>query len=416
MWLTAPLSHEVAEALGRLQRAPDIQQIAVMPDVHLANDICVGVVLATSRLIYPQAVGGDIGCGMLAVATNSTAEPLRDPKAAGQILAGFAKAIPSRRRNRQAVVAQPQDLDSIELSSARLESVRRSEGAVEFATLGSGNHFLELQADEEDQLWLMLHSGSRALGQAIRDHHLSGAQVVDGRFRALDAESEQGAAYLHDLDWARRYAAASRRAMASEAEKVIQEVIRARLFWETSIATDHNHVALEQHSASKLWVHRKGAMVLQAGELGVLPGSMGTLSFHVQGRGCEEALNSSAHGAGRAMSRSEAARKISRAELQRQMKGVWFDWRLADEIRDEAPSAYKDIRAVLKEQHNPEQSFTVLLALNRVDQPIDFRFVQHTFLNGIAIVVNLACHRFPIRHVHDFKVRHRQHVSPAALT
>ena len=94
------------------------------------------------------------------------------------------------------------------------------------------------------------------------------------------------------------------------------------------------------------------AMALQAGELGVLPGSMGTLSFHVEGRGCDEALNSSAHGAGRAMSRSEATRKVSRAELQRQMKGVWFDWRLADSIRDEAPSAYKDIRAVLKDQHD----------------------------------------------------------------
>jgi tRNA-splicing ligase RtcB len=352
MWLTTPLGHEVAEALGRLQRAPDVQQIAVMPDVHLANDICVGVVLATSRLIYPEAVGGDIGCGMLAVAMDSTAERLRDPKAAGQILAGLAKAIPSRRRNRQAAIAQPQDLDSVELSSSRLESIRRSEGALEFGTLGSGNHFLELQADEEDRLWLMIHSGSRALGQAIRDHHLPGAQVVDGRFRALTADSEQGAAYLHDLDWARRYATASRQAMAAEAEKAIEDTIGARLVWETSIETDHNHVALERHGASKFWVHRKGAMALQAGELGVLPGSMGTLSFHVEGRGCEEALKSSAHGAGRAMSRSEATRKISRAELQRQMKGVWFDWRLADAIRDEAPSAYKDIRAVLKDQHD----------------------------------------------------------------
>lgn len=351
MWLTAPLDHEGAEALRRLQRAPDVQQIAVMPDVHLANDICVGVV-ATSRLIYPHAVGGDIGCGMLAVAVNSTAEPLRNPKAAGLILAGLAKAISSRRRKRQAVVAQPQDLHSVELSSSRLDSIRRSEGALEFATLGSGNHFLELQADEEDRLWLMIHSGSRALGQAIRDHHLAGAQVVDGRFRALEAESELGAAYLHDLDWARRYAAASRRAMAAEAEKVIQDAIGAQLVWGTSITTDHNHVALEQHGASKFWVHRKGAMALQDGELGVLPGSMGTLSFHVEGRGCGEALNSSAHGAGRAMSRSDATRKISRAELQRQMKGVWFDWRLADAIRDEAPSAYKDIRAVLKAQHD----------------------------------------------------------------
>ena len=352
MWLTAPLGHEVSEALVRLQRAPDVQQIAVMPDVHLANDICVGVVLATSRLIYPQAVGGDIGCGMLAIATNATAESIRDPKSAGQILAGLARTIPSRRRNRQSVVAQPQDLDSAELSNAKLDSIRRSEGTLEFATLGRRNHFLELQADDEDQLWLMIHSGSRALGQAIRDHHFSDAQVVDGRFRALDVESEQGAAYLHDLDWARRYAAASRRAMAAEAENVIQDAIDAQLIWETSITTDHNHAALEQHDAGKFWVHRKGAMALRAGELGVLPGSMGTPSFHVEGRGCKEALNSSAHGAGRAMSRSEAARKVSRAELQRQVKGVWFDWRLADAIRDEAPSAYKDIRAVLRAQHD----------------------------------------------------------------
>jgi tRNA-splicing ligase RtcB len=352
MWLASPLSHEVGDALGRLQRAPDVQQIAVMPDVHLANDICVGVVMATSRLIYPQAVGGDIGCGMLAVATDSTADPLRDPKAAGRILAGLAKAIPSLRRNRRILVEQPRDLDEIELSNARLELIRRTEGELEFATLGSGNHFLELQVDDEDQLWLMIHSGSRVLGQAIRDHHLAEAPVVGGRFRALDAESKQGAAYMHDLSWARRYAAASRRAMALEAEKVIQDAIGARLNWDTSIMTDHNHVGLERHSTGKFWVHRKGAMGLQAGQLGVLPGSMGTLSFHVEGRGCEEALNSSAHGAGRAMSRSEAMRKINRAELQRQMKGVWFDWRLADAIRDEAPSAYKDIRAVLKGQHD----------------------------------------------------------------
>ena len=132
---------------------------------------------------------------------------------------------------------------------------------------------------------------------------------IEGRFRALDADSEQGAAYLHDLDWARRNAAASRRAMAAEAERVIQDAIGARPLWETSISTDHNHVALEQHGVSNFRVHRKGAMVLQAGELGELPGSMGTLSFRVEGRGCEEALNSSAQGAGRAMSRSEGRGK-----------------------------------------------------------------------------------------------------------
>jgi tRNA-splicing ligase RtcB (3'-phosphate/5'-hydroxy nucleic acid ligase) len=226
----------------------------------------------------------------------------------------------------------------------------KEKGETEFATLGSGNHFLEIQADEEGRLWLMVHSGSRALGQAIRDHHLTRAQLVDGRFRALDAESDAGKEYLHDALWARRFAAASRRAMAEETGKVLTRTLNCGIAWETMIATDHNHVALERHGGRELWVHRKGAMSAQQGQAGVLPGSMGSLSFHVQGRGCEEALCSSAHGAGRALSRSAARRRFSDRELRRQMEGVWYDYRLTGELRDEAPAAYKDIRLVLKAQ------------------------------------------------------------------
>jgi tRNA-splicing ligase RtcB len=350
-WLAAPLDRNVAEALERLRRAPDVEQIAVMPDVHLASDVCIGVAVATSHLIYPQAVGGDIGCGMLAVALDADAAALRDPKVAGQFLAELSRAVPARRRNRNALIDQPEELASEPLSHASLESIRRKEGALEFATLGSGNHFLEIQADEVDRLWLMIHSGSRALGQAIRDHHLTRAQRIEGRFRALDAQSDLGKDYLHDAAWARRYAAASRRAIAIETEVILNQTLSAKACWATLITTDHNHVALEEHCGRKLWVHRKGAMSAQVGEPGVLPGSMGTVSFHVEGRGCEEALCSSAHGAGRALSRSAARSKISELELRRQMKGIWFDCRLSSVLRDEAPSAYKDIRAVLRAQH-----------------------------------------------------------------
>lgn len=349
-WLAGPLDPDVSEALSRLRRAADVQQIAVMPDVHLAAEVCIGVVVATSHLIYPQAVGGDIGCGMLAVAVDVEAAVLKNPKTAAQLLNEIGRAVPARRRNRNAVISQPAEVASDPLSHARLDAIHQREGEIEFATLGSGNHFLEMQADEEDRLWLMVHSGSRALGQAIRDHHLARAQLVEGRLRALDAESDGGREYLHDASWARRFAAASRKAMAEETGKALTRTLKCGIRWETMIATDHNHVALERHGGRELWVHRKGAMSAQQGQLGVLPGSMGSASFHVEGRGCEEALCSSAHGAGRALSRSAARSRFSDRELQRQMEGVWYDYRLTGKLRDEAPAAYKDIRTVLKAQ------------------------------------------------------------------
>src|SRR6266581_4491584 len=220
-WLAAPIDHDVSEAIERLRRAPDVQQIAVMPDVHLAADVCIGVVVATSHLIYPQAVGGDIGCGMLAVALNLDSTALDAPKVAGQVLAELGHVVPARRRNRRMIIRQPEGVASDRLSDPILDSVRRKEGETEFATLGSGNHFVEIQADEDGRLWLMVHSGSRALGQAIRHHHLSRAQPVDNRLRTLDAKSDAGAEYLHDVSFARRFAEASRRAIDEEVERVL---------------------------------------------------------------------------------------------------------------------------------------------------------------------------------------------------
>jgi tRNA-splicing ligase RtcB len=349
-WLATPMDQHVSEAIDRLRHAPDVQRIAVMPDVHLAEDVCIGVVAATSHLIYPQAVGGDIGCGMLAVGLDVEAAALNDPRVAGQVLTELGRAVPARRRNRRAIVPQPEDVATDTLSDAGLEAVRRHAGAIEFATLGSGNHFIELQADEEDGLWLMVHSGSRALGQAIRDHHQARAQSVGHGLRALDANSDAGAAYLYDASCARRFADASRRAMAAEVGGVLARTLGAHVRWETVITTDHNHVSLESHGGRDLLVHRKGAMPARSDEHGVLPGSMGSLSFHVEGRGHEEALCSSAHGAGRALSRTAARGKVTERELHRQMEGIWYDYRLAAKLRDKAPSAYKDIRAVLRAQ------------------------------------------------------------------
>src|SRR5262249_17843453 len=219
----------------------------------------------------------------------------------------FGHAVPARRRHRRLTIPLPDDLAHDALSHPSLESCRRNEGALEFATLGSGNHFIEIQSDEDGRVWLMVHSGSRALGQAIRDHQLARAQTRGSRFRMLDAGSPEGIAYLHDASYARRFADASRKAMATEIGGVLTRTLHAQICWDTLITTDHNHVLFEEHGGGALWGHRKGGMRGGWGGGGVLPGSMGTLRFPVEGRGWRAAPCSSAHG-GRADSGRPTAR------------------------------------------------------------------------------------------------------------
>jgi tRNA-splicing ligase RtcB len=350
-WLAEPMPPDVSMTIERLRRADDVARVAVMPDVHLAKDVCVGTVLATRRLLYPGAVGGDIGCGMLAVAFDADAEVLADAARAGRLLHALFAAVPASRRHRSRTVAYPRGLTEHGLSHPSLDAVSRDEGVLQMGTLGGGNHFVELQSDDDGRLWLMIHSGSRAMGQAIREHHLTRASPAGGGLRGLDADADAGRAYLHDVEWARRYADANRRAIAAAAAACVRAECGGRMLTDTLITCDHNHVAREEHVGESLLVHRKGAMPAGAGVAGVLPGSMGTLSYHVEGRGRAEALRSSAHGAGRALSREHARRRVTARDLSRQMNGVWFDYRIAESLRDEAPTAYKDVRTVLRAQH-----------------------------------------------------------------
>jgi len=360
-WLVAPMDEEVSKAIRRLRWAPDVQRVAVMPDVHLAEDVCVGVAVATTELLYPQAVGGDIGCGMLAIPFDLEAAAINEPRSAGRVLAGLGNSIPARRRNRRRTISMPGDLSRPGLSDSRLEALWNTIGVLEFATIGSGNHFVELQADESERLWLMVHSGSRGLGPAIRDHHLARGNSVGGGLKCLISGEDIGAAYLQDVRLARRFAEENRRQIAVLVEKaLLDNVGSGHLQWAEAITTDHNYVEHETHGAVSLWVHRKGAMPAWPCQAGVLPGSMGSLSYHVVGRGCPDALCSSAHGAGRILSRTEARRTITSRELQRQMGQVWYDLRQSDRLRDEAPGAYKDIRAVIRAQRDLVKVIRVL--------------------------------------------------------
>ena len=348
-WLAGPLPKDVESALLKVQKLPDVAYVAVMPDAHLAKEVCVGTVLATRRVIYPAAVGGDIGCGIAAVAFDCGAELLATAAAAERVLRLLPEVVPVNKHRQPRDL--PPELEAHALSSPRLETLKRRDGRVQLGTLGRGNHFLEFQSDESGRLWLMVHSGSRAVGQAIRDHHVASAGA-GARIASLDAAGSSGQVYLADAEWARAYADASRRAMLDAASGAIESLFGARRLDETLVACDHNHVRRETHLGEDLWVHRKGAASARAGEPGIIPGSMGTPSYLVEGRGNAESLCSSSHGARRSMSRHEARRRVSARALARELHGVWHDPRAAPRLREEAPSAYKDITAVMRTQRD----------------------------------------------------------------
>jgi len=187
----------------------------------------------------------------------------------------------------------------------------------------------------------MLHSGSRGIGQAIREHH-SGS----GALSSVVAESKEGEAYLRDLGWALDYAKESHRRMAKTVAARLGDLISVAPLWESYVDCHHNFVREEEHQGQRLWVHRKGAISAMEGEQGIIPGSMGSCSFHVTGRGEPESLCSSSHGS------HGAGRVMSAKTFSEQMRGVWFDHRIARRLRDEAPGAYKDIGTVMRAQRN----------------------------------------------------------------
>jgi tRNA-splicing ligase RtcB len=346
-WLIEPLSPDVRQALERLARSDDVERVAVMPDVHLAEDVCVGVAVATKNLIYPSAVGGDIGCGMAAVQLGVTTEQVDRRDVAARILAGFERRVPVMA-HRGAVPLEDELRPPLAAEPLRREAARNAER--QFATLGRGNHFLEVGADDEGQVWLTVHTGSRGIGPGIREFYASRGRESCVGLAVLDADSQLGAAYLADLAWALRFARASRAAILASAAEVIAEVAGGAAAWETLVECEHNHVERVDDGGVSLWVHRKGAICALDGRAGIIPGSMGSATYHVVGRGKRESLWSSSHGAGRAMSRSEARKRIRMADLERDVRGVWFDHRKKARLIDEAPSAYKDISRVMRGQ------------------------------------------------------------------
>ncbi len=350
-WASERLAAVIRQSLDQLARSDDVCHVAVMPDIHCGPGVCVGTAFATSQLLYPAAIGGDIGCGMAAVALDAFRADLPS-EGAQQLHHAIRRVVPIQRQRAEAAEALARRVPPpTELSLPALQSLASADGAHQIGTLGTGNHFLELQYDDEGgRLWLMVHSGSRGLGQAIKAAHIKSADRKRSGLKHLDARTPAGTAYLHDMNWARRLAAESRKAMLQAVGAAANELFGWRLLDETLFDCDHNHISHEEHFGKMLFIHRKGAMAAWPDEHGIVPGSMATASFHVTGRGVPDALCSAAHGAGRAMSRTEARKRINRQRLLRELRDVYVDPRSVGGLREEAPSAYKDIHSVMKAQ------------------------------------------------------------------
>lgn len=355
LWVHGPLPRGVDDVLARLLRTEGVLQIAVMPDVHLASEFCVGTVVASDSRLFPNAVGGDIGCGMLAMRFDAcAAELLADAGKAARILGALASACPSRRHHHRTGHSLSAELFALTLSDPRLEARKRGEDCrLQLGTLGAGNHFLELQADVgTGDLWLMIHTGSRHLGQCILHHYLIRARRLPSGIMALDANASEGRDYVSDVAVARAWARENRRLLALRAADVVERILGASPMLETLHDCDHNHLVRESHAGRDVWIHRKGATPAGDGAPGIVPGSMGTFSYHTLGKGFAAALHSSSHGAGRALSRTEARAKVTVSALRQQLRGVWYDARLERQLREEAPMAYKPIETVMAAQED----------------------------------------------------------------
>lgn len=335
--------------------------VALMPDYHPGEGSMIGSVIPSRDVLLPSVIGGDLGCGMTAVALPCSSE--RIVPALPRLDHLFRERIPVGTSHNSQVSERVSvnPLWDRDVRAPILTNRLRRKLQRQFASLGGGNHFLEVQQDGDGRAWVMLHSGSRYLGVTVRDYYVEQGQHQQGiapklyaKVPYLPTETELAQDYLADLQLVLDFARESRKEMLVRVLECFSEVLPEHGIsaWldlaDTAEDIPHNFVAVEEHFGQRLFVHRKGAIHLDKGQVGLIPGSMGTLSYIVEGRGNSFGLCSGSHGAGRVMSRAEAFREISDEDFRRSMEGVvhGHDTR----IKDEAPAAYKDIRHVMRSQ------------------------------------------------------------------
>jgi tRNA-splicing ligase RtcB len=363
--LWAPVHEIEPDAIRQLKAVASLpwvaHHVAVMPDVHVGKGATVGSVIALRGAVAPAAVGVDIGCGMAAVKTNLSAEDL--PDSLRELRLAIEESVPVGRESHAAPAWSDagQVLDSkaraLMARFAELDAgVQRLAGSagLQLGTLGGGNHFIEVCLDTDDGVWLMLHSGSRRIGAALAELHMARARdlshnqaLPDPELAVFLAGTSVFDAYRRDLFWAQEYAALNRAVMLERLERVLAGFF-PHVTFEPPVSCHHNYVAEEHHFGEDLLITRKGAIRAGAGELGIIPGSMGAKSFIVRGKGNPLSFESASHGAGRRMSRTRAKKTFTVADLAHQTSGV--ECRKDAGVIDEAPKAYKNIDRVLEQQ------------------------------------------------------------------
>jgi len=351
------------DQLRNIAALPWVYKVRVMPDVHLGKGATVGSVIAMRDAVSPSAVGVDIGCGMAAVRTSLTTSDLPDDL--GPLRSAIETAIPvgfnAHDGTADVVRTDPRlrrEADRLfgAFGQLRAPKIADREGRVhaQCGSLGGGNHFIEVCADDDDRVWLMLHSGSRNIGKELAERHIETAKALEHNLDLPDrdlavflAGTGQMDDYLHDLYWAQDYARLNRAVMLTLVT-ALTRVHFPNVVFDEAVQCHHNYVAEETYDDIPVVVTRKGAIRAGSGQLGLIPGSMGTGSFVVRGLGNEQGLCSASHGAGRRMSRTKAKRTFTVEDLAAQTAGV--ECRKDRGVLDEIPEAYKDLQSVIDAQ------------------------------------------------------------------
>jgi len=355
-WSDPAEIEEVAlEQLKNISSLPWVfHHVAAMPDVHFGKGATVGSVIAMKGAVSPAAVGVDIGCGVGAVRTSLSASDLPGDLHAWR--SALERAIPVGFHEHRDPVERPQDKEFWDEFQHLTPAVKDLAGKArkQLGTLGGGNHFIELCLDTQDRVWMMLHSGSRNIGKTLAEIHIHRARKLahnqdlpDRDLAVFLAGTREMEDYRRDLFWAQRYAMKNREAMLDLYEGVLRQ-FRPDMQVADAVLCHHNYVAEEKHFGEEVLVTRKGAIRAGKGDLGIIPGSMGTRSYVVRGLGNPMSFESASHGAGRRMSRGEAKRRFSVRDLLQQTEGV--ECRKDAGVLDEIPSAYKPIEKVMENQ------------------------------------------------------------------
>ena len=331
--------------------------LAIMPDVHAGKGMPIGGVLACEGAVIPNAVGVDIGCGICAVKTNWSVEELPKEVIRKKIMKGIRERIPlgmDHHKEAQDAMYLPQgyDIDKMEIVKRRQNSILHEVG-----TLGGGNHFIELQKDEDGNLWIMIHSGSRNLGKQVGDYYNKIAASLNEKWHSvvspeihlpfLALDTKEFGMYWNEMKYCIDFALCNRKLMMMRIQEVIADCLKGIEF-EPMINIAHNYAAFEHHFGKDVIVHRKGATLAREGIIGIIPGSQGTASYIVEGLGNPESFCSCSHGAGRVLSRKAAIMKLNMAEeiAQLESKGIVHAIRSQNDMQ-EATGAYKDIDEVI---------------------------------------------------------------------